>query len=537
MAQSVDILIKARDQASKKFSIVGASATIMGKTLKGVGNMMKTAFAAAFRAAKYAVMGLAAAFSYCTYAAIKQEAAEIELASALKMAGEYSEELIQKMKKQAAEIQAATVYGDEYVLTLMRIAMSQGVAADKAAEAAKAAIALYEGFGGGRGKPEIFMRYYIDAIRGTGSSLESYVGELRKAKTEEERHKILQDALARGWDVAKSKTESAGGALKQMKNKLGDIAEAIGRPLLPAIAKSSTAITKWAEENEASISYWANKTYSYVTFVKDVFFDFINFMKEDWRTGISFVFDSFLKLLKTTFDSAVTLAIARGRGIWKGVKIGIFGGKEAQIDKLTEQRYWKERTLGPMTAAEVAAYEAIPLKERPFYKEKYKEVSAEFLKQQTKSILGETLSVVTDSFQETFAEILKDMPADMRKTYEKSQVKLAKRLEALGMPPGKGTAVAAGETGAPTIFDMLKDSIQRAVSTIKRPGLAPREAGLLTMFPGGHMDYQQQLVNYAKEQTTIQRKFIMYQEKLLKYAEELNRKVQQGTPLRAVDLG
>jgi hypothetical protein len=180
---SVNVLIKARDEASKKFGVIGVSSKVMGTALRSTARSIRWSFTRAFAgisaAAKMAFggittmarralntirttikrisMGIAAAFAYSSYAAMKQQAAEIELASALKMAGTYSDALMHKLKQQASEIQKNTVYGDEYVLMLMRQAKTLGVTEDKLADAAKAAIALYEGFGGGRGKPEIFM--------------------------------------------------------------------------------------------------------------------------------------------------------------------------------------------------------------------------------------------------------------------------------------------------------------------------------------------------------------------------------------------
>lgn len=482
MAHSVDVLIKAKDQASRKFGVIAGAAAVMGKALKGVARITKTAFVAAFRVAKYAVMGLSAAFAYCTYAAIKQEASVIELASALKVTGQYSEKLMKEMREQAGAIQDATVYGDEYILMLMRMALTQGVAADKAADAAKAAIALHAGFGGGRGKPEIFLRYYIDALRETGSSLDSYVGELRNAETQEERMRVLQDALARGWDVATSKTDSAGGALKQMKNKLGDVAETIAAPFLPAIASSAHAITQWAKENEDNIAWWAEKTHSSVTFIKDVFMDFVDYMKKDWRAGLAFVLDSFLKLLKATFEAAVLLAIAGGKGIWRGVKLGIFGGTGANIHKLTEARYWKERTGPPMTAAEAAAYEATPLRKRPFYQKIYKEIEKEILAKQTKSILGETVSAITDTFSEAFTSILKDMPEDLRKKVNEAWEIHLERLKAIGEAPGRKPFIPGAGAGAPAPF-AWKEMLESITSNIKRR-LAPMEARFLTFAPG-----------------------------------------------------
>ena len=78
---------------------------------------------------------------------------------------------------------------------------------------------------------------------------------------------------------------------------------------------------------------------SYVELVKDVFLEFVDFMKKDWRAGLAFAFDTFLSLLKATFKSAVTLAIAGGKGIWRGVKLGLLGGKEKDIARVMKRIY------------------------------------------------------------------------------------------------------------------------------------------------------------------------------------------------------
>jgi len=483
---SVDVLVKARDEASRKFGIIAGSAAIMGKALKSVASITRTAFATAFRIAKRAVMGLAAAFAYCTYVAIKQEAAEVELASALKVTGQYSEETMQKLKQQAAAIQDATTYGDEYILSLMRMALTLGVTADKTDEAAKAAIALHAGYGGGRGKPEIFMRYYIDALRGTTSSLATYIGELRKAKTQEEKTKILQDALAKGWDVAKSKTESAGGALKQMKNKLGDVAEAIAWPFLPGVAKAAKAVKQWAADNEADILFWAQKVHSSVVFVKDVMWDFVLFMKKDWRAGLAWVFDSFLKLLKAAFKTAVLLAIAGGKGIWQGIKKGLHIGEKYGLRKEMERIYGAEHPgtkLFPAIPPEVGVG---ALRGRE-YEELKKRAEQAILKRQTEKILGGTLEAVGDTFKDAFTDILKDMPSDLRKETQKAWEEHQRRLKELIKPSPR--RAKPEEAGVPGIFSMAKE-IKDIVSTIRiRQQLPAREARFLAFGPGAQFDY------------------------------------------------
>ena len=61
---SVNVLIKAKDEASRKFLTIGGAAAVMGTALKGVAAVAKKTLAVAFKQVKRAVLGLAAAFAY-----------------------------------------------------------------------------------------------------------------------------------------------------------------------------------------------------------------------------------------------------------------------------------------------------------------------------------------------------------------------------------------------------------------------------------------------------------------------------------------
>ena len=512
---SVNVLIKARDEASRKFLRIGGAAKIMGSMLKGVGSVIKTAFVTALKAAKYAAVALTAALAACTWKMLKQEAAEVELASALKVTNQYSDARMKKLKAEAAEIQDVTTYGDEYIMTLQRMAITLGVTEDKATDAAKAAIALHAGFGGGRGKPEIFLRYYIDALRGTGTSLASYVGELRKAKTEQEKMLILQKAMAKGWDVAKSKAESGLGVLAQTKNKLGDIAEVIAAPLLPMIKSSGKAVTAWAKENEANIAWWAQKTFSYVTLVKDVFWDFVVFMKQDWRAGLAFAFGSFLELLKATFKSAVILAIAGGRGIWKGVKEGLLGEKGGleEFEKAGGKTYKRGETWAEAT--EMHGYWKQKAREKyqeeTFFRvkgragfgeryvrtedrEKWERALQAAQKKQVESIIGGSLNAAANTFKEAIDNIFKDMPDDLRKGYDESLQNHMERLEELGAKPGKTPIGEPAAAEPPKPFSMAMAETMKEAGSALAQKLAPLEARFLTFKPGATFDIERRQV-------------------------------------------
>ena len=538
--RSVNVLIKARDEASHKFLRIGGAAKIMGKMLKGVGSTIKTAFVTALKAAKYAAVGLGVAMVGATYKAIKQQAAELELASALKVTNQYSEAAMQRLKEQAAAIQDVTTYGDEYIMTLQRMAVTLGVTEEKATDAAKAAIALHAGFGGGRGKPEIFLRYYIDTLRGTGTSLASYVGELRKAKTEEEKMLVLQKAMAKGWDVAKSKAEHAAGAISQMKNKLGDVAEFIGRPFLPAITSSAKAVTRWAKENEANIAWWANKTFSYVTLVKDVFVEVIEFMKKDWKAGFKFAFDaaliefrtfgkSLLILSKKIFAdlrNQMTVSLQRSSTEWlmrqgaeaeylrkhRGRRIGGLYEKPLTFELIRKSKEYAARQMEAVDEAGV--------------------LETMFPRKKTTS--WETIGdLLAEEQKKAMKEITELMPAEFKKGVDKAFAKLEKRLKELGEMPGPAKPAAAAGAGAPEPFsigDILTDSLKNIRSEIVRK-LAPREAGYLTFDPGKRFDYEQQTAKNTGSLIKSFKELLRTTKEMAKNIARMNRRTPVGSEL------
>lgn len=533
MVKSVDLVVKARDEASRKFGIIGVSSKVMGTALKATARSIRWSFTRAFAgisaAAKMAfrgiavmarrtlrtikttlrriALGIAAIFTYSTYAAMKQQAAEAELASALKMAGTYSDALMEKLKQQASEIQKDTVYGDEYVLTLMRMAKTLGWTEDKLADAAKAAIALHAGFGGGRGKPEIFLRYYTDAINGTAKSLDTYIGELRKAKTEEERQIILQKNIAKGWDVAKSKTDSASGALKQMINAIGDAAEAFGGPFLADVTRTAKAVTKWAEDNHAAIALFAEKVHSYMTLVKDLFVAYINFMKEDWKEGFSKSLGAAIVLLKA-FGQSVKIVFKKifmniGANIITWVKQGL--AQKIEYERLIV-KYQSE-----MRGKRIGGLHEKPLTQEIIEesKRRAKETLELNIRQgvfdiaypEHEIIWEKAGSDITKTFRDALDQI-KDIMPEFAKGVEKAFAENKARLEALKKepaPPGKITK--------PPVEEEPKTFLGNLASAVRQK-LQAQEARFLTFAPGTQFNYQKVMAENTAKEVTLTSKIV-----------------------------
>jgi len=178
-----------------------------------------------------AVGGAAALFSLASMTkqfvglAMAQQDAEIAMSSALKVTGEYTDEINKKLQDFASSIQAATTYGDEEVLKLMALQKNLGVTTNRLEAAAQMSIGLAAATGR---NAESMAMYVALAEQGEYTMLNRYIPALRSAKTETEKLQVLTDFCARGFEVAKSKTETFSGALKQTSNTFGDLKEKIG---------------------------------------------------------------------------------------------------------------------------------------------------------------------------------------------------------------------------------------------------------------------------------------------------------------------
>ena len=111
--------------------------------------------------------------------------------------------------------------------------------------------------------------------------------------------------------------DTASGALKQMWNALGDVAEMIGAAFLPRITSSATAVKEWAERNEEKIGRWAETTVAYIAYAKDVIWEFVKFLQSDWRAGIKAGLGISLELFKGFGESLVVVMTDVASRAWR----------------------------------------------------------------------------------------------------------------------------------------------------------------------------------------------------------------------------
>lgn len=135
----------------------------------------------------------------------------------------------------ANETQKFTKIGNEQYQSLAVQAKNFGVATSETNKYVQNAIALADLYGAAGATEEGMLEALIDAQNGKTKGLETYVKELRGVTDEEERARILQEKIAKGWEQASTAGATYGDQLAMMKNAYGDLQEELGKQILTGI--------------------------------------------------------------------------------------------------------------------------------------------------------------------------------------------------------------------------------------------------------------------------------------------------------------
>jgi len=489
----VNIVIKARDEATRVFGIVGTSAISMGSMIRKAAAYVAVYLSA--RAIKRFTEESLAAYG-------EQEAALKKLTDALSLLGPVSAKAMKDYEAFADQIQKSTVIGDEEVLSLMAQGAAMGKMSGKELkDATKAAIGLSKAYG-----VELVaaMRLVSRARVGDTSTLTKYGIKLEEGLNKHEKFNRVLEIGARNFRLAEGEAETYTGRVAQMKNAFGEVKEAIGEALMPTFKEAAVRIRDWCYENKQRIGEWAKATIAWVEDIKDAFLEFVRFMREDWKSGLRFALDVFLQLLEASFKTAVTMAVAGGRGIWKGVKEGLLGGEagQSEIDRQTRLSYQKgggvfKQVPTAMGAAGAMGYAVPTYKLEPADAELYKQlreiVAGEYAKRETESIIGGSIKAIKEYWRDMRDDIVEGMPEKLGKNLMDALRDNAEKRFGREMEAGAGITAA----GVPAAPETVKELVQG-----KRQGLTPMEGQYLTFAPGRTFEtnYQQQAVKAALEQ-------------------------------------
>lgn len=211
------ILLKLRDAVSGGLGKINKRIDAFGKRIEGVS-----------RTARRGLLGLAGAFGAVTYASMEQEKADRALSEALKATGQYTDANYESLRAMAGELQNVTIYGDEFIQNLQAQALNLGIQHDQLGEVTRGAIGLATALDMDL---KTALRYTALAMQGEYTMLQRYIPELRTAETEAEKLAIVQRMMAQGFEQAKGRAETLSGRLAQLKNRFGDLLQAVGQAI------------------------------------------------------------------------------------------------------------------------------------------------------------------------------------------------------------------------------------------------------------------------------------------------------------------
>ncbi len=127
--------------------------------------------------------------------------------------------------------------------------------------------------------------------------------------------------------------ETAAQWFKRLKEVVLDIARAFGKPFLGPLK----LIAAWFIHHKNTLKLWAEKGAIHVLYLAGVLKNF--WQHTDFKGKWKSMLDSILIMLKGFVKVAVVLAVAAGKGIYRGVKEGLLGAGERRISASARERY------------------------------------------------------------------------------------------------------------------------------------------------------------------------------------------------------
>jgi len=348
-SHAVNVVIKARDDASRKFKGVSRAAGGMGKALRAAAGM-----AAAYLGAR-AMLNFAksniAAFG-------EQQMAVQHLTDALRALDKEAE--VPEMKKFAAEIQRLTVIGDEATIEMMSMAASMGkLSGDSLKAATVAAIGLAKAY---KMDTVAAMRLVARAAQGDTASLTRYGIKLGEGLTAQEKFNKVLEIGASNFHLAEGETKTFNGAVDQLKNTWGDAKEKMGQyiadiPGLTEGIKTAGAVIEnfglsmdilWTSAALGMVENAANLKH----YLVDIPSQYLTWFVDNWKN----IYKDWWSFIKTVYSNIFENTKAFFSAIWSWMNgegfdfewTGLLDGFESALSKLPEIA---KRAVGPIEEA------------------------------------------------------------------------------------------------------------------------------------------------------------------------------------------
>lgn len=214
--QAVDILIKARDQASATFGGVGRAANAMSGILKN----------AAMAVGGYLSARAILSFAQSSIQAFSEEQQAVnQLGAALDLLGKKTE--LSGLLTFAAEIQRVSTVSDDAAMNLMKFGASiGGLSGDTLKQATIAAIGLSKAYGIDL---QAAMLLVSKAAAGNTASMGRYGIVFKEGMTDAEKFNQVLEIGRQKFAMAEAETQTFAGRIAQLSNAWGDAKEQLGQ--------------------------------------------------------------------------------------------------------------------------------------------------------------------------------------------------------------------------------------------------------------------------------------------------------------------
>jgi hypothetical protein len=501
---AVDILIRARDEASRQFGIIGHAGLHMGSMLRKAATLIGFYFGA--REIKRYVQESLRAYG-------EEEMAIQHLIDALFVLGPVSKETQKDMQKFADEIRRTTTLADHEILSVMTLGVTIGKLSGEALQKATiAAIGLSKGFG----IPlETAMRLVSKGAVGISTGLKRVGIDIKGCKDEQSLYNKVMEIGTKNFTIAQGETKTYAGTVLQMRNALEQVRVTIGQALMPTFKKWAETIRDWADRNREAIGLWAQTMMSGVELVKDIFRSYIDFMKSDWLTGfqktlfgattlfIALAKDFGLIAKKIIIDLENILVVGVGKIYTKWVDYHERFATELSIITAREKN---KGFLGMFPSEEQtaearkAAMKTIAVWEREGRYEKLfptvEGIPWKDIAEKSKETLQKALSDVIALFGPEFGKSIEE-------AFERHKERLSKITTDIIVEPVKKDLLSTWE------------DIATSIKGLEHKGVTPLISRFLTMWPSAKIDYQKSIADNTRRQISLTEELVEQGDELL----------------------
>ena len=247
---------------------------------------------------------------------------------------------MERLQKFASAMQQLTVYDDDAVLGVAKLAANLGVASKDLEQVTRTGIGLAQKFFGG--DLQAGVEAAAKAYQGNTRALDRIIPGLKLAGSAQDKWNIIQRQGASGFAQAEARTRTFNGAMLQLWGQLGNVAEQIGGVLAPHLetlaayvnaisqrfqnlsSEQTTQIVKWAAiaAGVAGVIAFGPKLFSFASGVTSVFVS----MAKIGLTAVTALIQGMAKGIIFLVTTPFGLLLAGLAAIVAGIAYGIGAG-------------------------------------------------------------------------------------------------------------------------------------------------------------------------------------------------------------------